>query len=129
MGDLPRISTYALCVMRRAGSWPVRSLRTTPAGPPGREDLGSPRQTWPKDPGSRPILVIVERWTWPHDREHMWDARSPHLSGVERSLVRVLGLSTCHDKEGDTRGNIALCCPPAHQAVRNLTLVRCPIAL
>src|SRR4029450_1591268 len=29
----------------------------------------------------------IRPWSWPHDSGHMWEAVSPHLSCLERSLV------------------------------------------
>ena len=39
---------------------------------------------WPSEPAAaRPIPPT---WTWPHDRGHMWEEISPHLSRYEVGL-------------------------------------------
>ena len=32
-------------------------------------------------------IALAQAWSWPHDSGHMWEARSPHPSCLERSLV------------------------------------------
>jgi transposase len=35
-----------------------------------------------------PYKDLLLQWSWPHDSGHIWEAVSPHLSCLERSLVR-----------------------------------------
>jgi len=43
---------------------------------------------WYNDNPEMPDSWLPTLWSWPHDSGHMWEARSPHPSRLERSLVR-----------------------------------------
>ena len=44
----------------------------------------------------RLMLADTPSWTWPHDREHMWEVISPHLARYEVGLEPICHLALMH---------------------------------
>src|SRR5262249_42129370 len=42
------------------------------------------------------LVRLAPKWTWPHDREHMWEVISPHLSCYEVGLDPVCHSALMH---------------------------------